>query len=74
MRQDHISSHHRRRAYDGHAKDYLFTRPAMIAHWTAGREDLERTLAHPEWQNHALRPGTTVYDLVEGAGQQELIR
>ena len=65
---------YRRRAYDGHAKDYLFTRPAMIAHWTAGREDAGRTLAHPEWQKHVLHSGTTVYDLVEGAGRQEPVR
>jgi NTE family protein len=65
---------YRRRAYDGHAKDYLFTRPAMIAHWAAGHEDAGRTLAHPEWQKRAAHSGTTVYDLVEGAGRQELIR
>ncbi len=65
---------YRRRAFDGHAKDYLFTRAAIIDHWTAGHEDAERTLDHPEWRSRAPRPGTTVYDLVEGSGQQEHVQ
>lgn len=35
--------------YDGHAKDYQFGVVSLQDHWCTGRDDMRRTLAHPEW-------------------------
>lgn len=50
--------------YEHPSKDYEFSRASMLDHWRAGREDGERTLAHPEWR--ARRRGAArvkVFDL-----------
>ena len=59
------------------AKDYEFSRLAMLEHWRAGTADVLRTLRHPAWTGRS-RPehGVTVFDLGRGgpdlaAGAQE---
>jgi NTE family protein len=39
---------YRARNYEGHAKDYDFSRASMQEHWRAGYYDAARTLRHPE--------------------------
>jgi NTE family protein len=39
---------YRARAYEGHSKDYEFSRASMQDHWRAGYHDAVRTLRHPE--------------------------
>ena len=34
--------------YEGHSKDYDFSRASMQEHWRAGYHDAVRTLRHPE--------------------------
>ena len=38
---------HRRAAYETHAQDYEFSRLSVEEHWQAGRNDVNRTLRHP---------------------------
>jgi len=56
---------YRSATYEGHSKDYEFSRRTMEDHWQAGLRDARATLAHPE----VLTPPTTangvqVYDFV----------
>jgi NTE family protein len=39
---------YRARNYEGHSKDYEFSRLSMEEHWRAGCHDARRTLRHPE--------------------------
>jgi NTE family protein len=39
---------YRARNYEGHSKDYEFSRASMHEHWRAGYHDAARTLRHPE--------------------------
>ena len=39
---------YRSKAYEGHSKDYEFSRLSMEEHWRAGYHDVVRTLRHPE--------------------------
>jgi hypothetical protein len=39
---------YRARNYEGHSKDYDFSRTSMQEHWRAGYQDAIRTLRHPE--------------------------
>src|SRR5580700_5812911 len=39
---------YRARNYEGHSKDYEFSRASMQEHWRAGYHDARRTLRHPE--------------------------
>src|SRR6202008_2963892 len=39
---------YRARNYEGHSKDYEFSRLSMKEHWRAGYHDARRTLRHPE--------------------------
>lgn len=39
---------YRARGYEGHSKDYEFSRRSMQDHWRAGYHDALRTLRHPE--------------------------
>src|ERR1700681_3604653 len=39
---------YRARNYEGHSKDYEFSRLSMQDHWSAGYHDAVRTLRHPE--------------------------
>jgi len=55
---------HRRAAYWTQSNDYEFSRYSMEEHWQAGRDDVERTLNHPDFKNRT-RPeeGVKVLDL-----------
>ena len=39
---------YRARNYEGHSKDYEFSRVSMQDHWHAGYHDAVRSLRHPE--------------------------
>ena len=39
---------YRAKNYEGHSKDYEFSRLSMQEHWRAGYHDARRTLRHPE--------------------------
>ena len=39
---------YRATTYEGHSKDYEFSRLSMEEHWRAGYDDARRTLRHPE--------------------------
>jgi NTE family protein len=39
---------YRAKNYEGHSKDYEFSRLSMEEHWRAGYQDARRTLRHPE--------------------------
>ena len=39
---------YRAKTYEGHSKDYEFSRRSMEEHWRAGYHDAVRTLRHPE--------------------------
>jgi NTE family protein len=47
---------YRARNYEGHSKDYEFSRLSMQEHWRAGYHDAVRTLRHPE----VLAPSTSL--------------
>ncbi|MGP3697997.1 patatin-like phospholipase family protein [Rhodobacter sp. NSM] len=50
-------------AFEGHTKDYEFSRRTMLDHWAAGAADMRRLLASPEWRGRIpARPGLTVID------------
>lgn len=42
---------HRRAAYWTQANDYEFSRFTIDEHWHCGKDDVQRTLAHPNWLN-----------------------
>jgi NTE family protein len=39
---------YRAKNYEGHSKDYEFSRASTQEHWRAGYHDAVRTLRHPE--------------------------
>ena len=39
---------YRARNYEGHSKDYEFSRASMQEHWSDGYDDAVLTLRHPE--------------------------
>jgi NTE family protein len=52
------------RNYEGHAKDYGFSRLSMEDHWRAGYHDAIRTLRHSEvLARPASRDGVFTFDL-----------
>lgn len=52
--------------YEGDSKDYEFSRLSMEDHWKAGREDMERTLSHPEILQRPTNPeGINIYDFCQ---------
>ena len=55
---------HRPTSYDTQSKDVEFSRLSMDEHWSAGKKDVERTVAHPRWTARK-RPNdsVTVLDL-----------
>jgi len=54
----------RHRANSSSSKDYDFSRATMRRLWDAGREDVERSVAHPEWLKRSrVSDGIEVYDL-----------
>jgi NTE family protein len=65
---------YRARNYEGHSKDYDFSRTSMQEHWCAGYQDAVRTLRHPElFQRPSNDEGVFTFDLpsrrprIEGA-------
>jgi NTE family protein len=58
---------YRAKQYEGHAKDYEFSRWTMLEHWAAGRADVLQTLHDPRWTGRgpAEPYGVRVFDLVE---------
>jgi NTE family protein len=61
---------YRARNYEGHSKDYDFSRTSMQEHWRAGYHDAIRTLRHPEvLERPANREGVFAFDLA-GDGRE----
>jgi NTE family protein len=55
---------YRARAYEGHSKDYEFSRLSMEEHWRAGYRDARRTLRHSEvLERPTSREGVLTFDL-----------
>ena len=55
---------YRSRHYEGHSKDYEFSRLSMEEHWGAGYHDAVRTLRHPEaLQRPRNEDGVSTFDL-----------
>jgi NTE family protein len=54
------------RHYEGHSKDYEFSRASMEEHWRAGYHDVRRTLRHPEvLERPRDLEGLFIFDLVQ---------
>jgi NTE family protein len=57
---------YRSKHYEGHSKDYEFSRLTMEEHWRAGYHDAVRTLRHPEvLQRPESLEGVYTFDLAE---------
>ena len=55
---------YRARNYEGHSKDYEFSRPSMQTHWRTGYHDTIRTLRHPHiLERPPNREGVAIFDL-----------
>jgi len=55
---------YRSQEYEGHSKDYEFSRLSMEEHWRAGYQDAVRTLRHPEVLERPANPqGFLAFDL-----------
>ena len=55
---------YRSQEYEGHSKDYEFSRLSMEEHWRAGYHDAVRTLRHPEILERPTNPqGFIAFDL-----------
>ena len=55
---------YRARNYEGHSKDYEFSRASMQTHWRAGYHDTIRTLRHPHiLERPSNHEGVAVFDL-----------
>jgi NTE family protein len=55
---------YRAKNYEGHSKDYEFSRVSMEEHWRAGYHDARRTLRHPEVLKRPSNfEGTFTFDL-----------
>jgi NTE family protein len=54
---------YRARNYEGHSKDYEFSRLSMKEHWRAGYHDARRTLRHPEVLERPDGEGVRTFDL-----------
>jgi NTE family protein len=55
---------YRAKTYEGHSKDYEFSRRSMEEHWRAGYHDAVRTLRHPEVLTRSNTPdGVFTFDL-----------
>lgn len=55
---------YRSQQYEGHSKDYEFSRLSMEEHWRAGYHDAQRTLRHPEVLRRPTNPqGFLTFDL-----------
>ena len=40
---------YKNKAFEGHYKDYEFSKSTMGEHWASGLEDIRRSFGHPEW-------------------------
>ena len=59
---------YRSKHYEGHSKDYEFSRLSMEEHWRAGYYDTVRTLRHPEVLDRPSNlEGVFTFDLVKDA-------
>jgi NTE family protein len=57
---------YRSKHYEGHSKDYEFSRLTMQEHWRAGYHDAVRTLRHPEvFERPANLEGVFTFDLAQ---------
>ena len=55
---------YRSKHYEGHSKDYEFSRLSMEEHWRAGYFDAVRTLRHPEaLERPHNQEGVSTFDL-----------
>jgi NTE family protein len=55
---------YRSKNYEGHSKDYEFSRLTMQEHWRAGYLDAARTLRHPRvLERPANADGVSTFDL-----------
>jgi NTE family protein len=55
---------YRSKHYEGHSKDYEFSRLSMEEHWRAGYHDAARILRHPEaLQRPSNHEGVSTFDL-----------
>jgi NTE family protein len=55
---------YRAKNYEGHSKDYEFSRLSMEEHWRAGYHDARRTLRHPEvLKRPSNHEGVLTFDL-----------
>ena len=55
---------YRARNYEGHSKDYEFSRESMRTHWRAGYHDTIRTLRHPHiLERPSNHEGVAIFDL-----------
>ena len=56
---------YRAKNYEGHSKDYEFSRLNMVEHWRAGYHDARRTLRHPAvLKRPGNHEGVFTFDLV----------
>jgi NTE family protein len=61
---------YRARNYEGHSKDYDFSRASMEEHWSAGYHDAVRTLRHPEvLERPTNHEGVFTFDLADNGGE-----
>jgi NTE family protein len=66
---------YRSQAYEGHSRDYEFSRLTMEEHWAAGRRDAEATLAHPEVLTLPTGPNAVrVYDFITPTTRSSPVR
>lgn len=57
---------YRAQGYEGHSKDYEFSRLTMRDHWRAGYQDATKTLRHPEVLERPASPdGVFTFDLAQ---------
>ena len=55
---------YRTKAFEGPAKDFVFTRRALLEHWAAGQRDVRRSLRHTLWKGRKpSAEGVAVFDL-----------
>jgi NTE family protein len=60
------AEHNRAKNYEGHSKDYEFSRLSMQEHWHAGYHDALRTLRHREvLERPTSSEGVLTFDLAE---------
>ncbi|HEX7006758.1 MAG TPA: patatin-like phospholipase family protein [Alphaproteobacteria bacterium] len=57
---------HRRKTFQGHSKDYEFSRRSIEDHWNAGRTDAINTFEHERWKRRDKpKDGVEVFDLAQ---------